>query len=35
MTNKEIIINSIIDLLKNCEDMELLYLILSMLSGGD
>lgn len=35
MTEKEKIIESIIELLKNCNDMSLLYLILSMLLSGD
>ena len=35
MTERENIINIIKELLNECEDIELLYLILSMLSGGD
>lgn len=35
MSEKENIINSIIELLKNCNDMELLYFILSLLSAAD
>ena len=35
MKEKEIIINSTIEMIKECEDMELIYLIFSMLSGRD
>ena len=35
MFEKENLINAIIETLKNCNDIELLYLVLSMLSGAD
>lgn len=35
MFEKENLISTIIELLKNCNDIELLYLILSMLSADD
>lgn len=34
MTEKEIIIKAIIELLTKCEDIELLYLIQSLLTQG-
>ena len=35
MREKEVIINSIIEMIKKCEDMGLIYLIFGMLSGRD
>lgn len=35
MKEKEVIINSTIEMIKKCEDMGLIYLIFSMLSDRD
>lgn len=35
MKEKEILINNIIELLKNCNDTELLYLVQSLLSSAE